>query len=98
MGKLPRACPFSGKACTECAVYRGRHRYGSLSKEPGRPTEEHGEYLQSGSPAPSVEFQALQEAAAQWAGTRSRKEGELTIRLRGIDVEKNEAFMKPLAS
>lgn len=27
MAKYKMICPFSGKACKECAVYRGRHYY-----------------------------------------------------------------------
>jgi hypothetical protein len=38
MSKTLMACPFSGKACMECAVYRGRHFHlcfakGDLRKE-----------------------------------------------------------------
>ena len=90
MGKEAPSCPFSNRACIECAVYRGRHRHLSLSKEHGRRAEKHGEYLQSGSPSSSLEFQALQKAAAPWAGTRGQRKGELKIRLRVIDVERNE--------
>jgi hypothetical protein len=27
MARVPISCPFSGKVCTECAIYRGRHFY-----------------------------------------------------------------------
>jgi hypothetical protein len=27
MAKISMTCPFSNKACVECAVYRGRHLY-----------------------------------------------------------------------
>jgi hypothetical protein len=27
MAKAKMICPFSGKACKECAIYRGRHYY-----------------------------------------------------------------------
>jgi hypothetical protein len=27
MAKTQMVCPFSGKACRECAIYRGRHYY-----------------------------------------------------------------------
>ena len=27
MAKKKMACPFSGKLCTDCAIYRGRHYY-----------------------------------------------------------------------
>ena len=33
MSKTARTCPFSEKACVECAVYRGRHLYLAIEKE-----------------------------------------------------------------
>ena len=33
MAKEDMICPFSGKLCKECALYRGRHYYLCFSKE-----------------------------------------------------------------
>ena len=33
MAKAEMICPFSGKLCKECAVYRGRHYYLCFSKK-----------------------------------------------------------------
>jgi hypothetical protein len=33
MEKMAMACPFSNKACTECALFRGRHHYLSFSQK-----------------------------------------------------------------
>ncbi len=49
MAKMKMLCPFTGKECRECAVYRGRHYYfcfrgkskaeiGGLVKPIARPT------------------------------------------------------------
>jgi hypothetical protein len=32
MAKISMTCPFSNKACMECAVYRGRHLYLCFTK------------------------------------------------------------------
>ena len=85
------ACPFSNKACTECAVYRGRHRYLSFPKQHRSLADEHKEYLESGNPSLSDELQALRVAAEPWAGKQVQGKGELKIRLKVIDVERNEA-------
>ena len=33
MEKTAMVCPFSNKACTECALFRGRHHYLNYSKQ-----------------------------------------------------------------
>ena len=33
MAKTEMICPFSGKLCKECAIYRGRHYYLCFSKK-----------------------------------------------------------------
>jgi hypothetical protein len=33
MAKIAMACPFSGKICRDCAVYRGSHYYLCFKKE-----------------------------------------------------------------
>jgi len=32
MARVAISCPFSGKVCTECAIYRGRHFYLCFAK------------------------------------------------------------------
>jgi hypothetical protein len=96
MEKTAMACPFSKRTCTECAVYRGRHRYLGLSKEHGRRTKGHRESSPSESPSLSGEFQALQKAAEPRTGKRGQRKDELRIRLRVIDVERNETRICPL--
>ena len=54
-----RACPFSNRACIECAVYRGRHQHLIFSKQRGENINEQEERPESGGPPLSVEFQAL---------------------------------------
>jgi hypothetical protein len=38
MAKVQMVCPFSKKACIECGVFRGRHRYICFAPELGGDT------------------------------------------------------------
>jgi hypothetical protein len=89
MTKAAMACPFSNKACTECALYRGRHHYLSFSK-PGRDCADDQEELGKTHLLPlSVQFQALKKSAEPWSG-KSIRTKEPEIRLKVIDMESGE--------
>ena len=83
-------CPFSNKACTECAVYRGRHRYLNFSKHERSLTNEFQGHTKSASPSLSVEFEDLREFAEPWAEKQTKGPCELKIRLKVIDVERDQ--------
>ena len=90
MQKPTMACPFSNKACTECAVYRGRHRYLNFPKQQRNLTDEHQEHTRSVSPSLSVEFEALRESVEPRAGKQTKGQCELKIRLKVVDAERNQ--------
>jgi len=47
-------CPFSGKLCKECALYRGRHYYLCFCKEYRGYLDEPGEAVVAVPPAPET--------------------------------------------
>jgi hypothetical protein len=89
VAKNATACPFSNRACTGCAVYRGRHQY-IISKQHRPLTDKQQGRPESGTPSLSAEFQALRKSAEPWTGKQGQKKGELKIRLKVIDVERKE--------
>jgi hypothetical protein len=91
MAKIAMACPFSNQLCTECAVYRGRHHYLSLSRQKeGASDQEKGHAQSRGLPF-SVEFQTLRNSSKTVDGRYSKTKMEPKIRLKVIDMESNAA-------
>jgi hypothetical protein len=77
-------CPFTHSLCAECALYRGRHRYLSLSKQDGadctNKIKEHD----------SVDSKALKNFVEPWASKSIQAKSEPMIRLKVIDMESGE--------
>lgn len=77
-------CPFTQKSCSECSIYRGRHRYLILPKQ----------YLDTTrrSKDPIADyFKALEKLSEPWADdASSRTKKDPQIRLKVIDVESGE--------
>jgi hypothetical protein len=53
MAKEDMICPFSGKLCRECALYRGRHYYLCFSKKYRGHLEKPGEAAKGTNPGTS---------------------------------------------
>jgi hypothetical protein len=54
MAKEKMLCPFSGKLCQECPLYRGRHYYLCFSKSYRGHLENAGETAEESNPAEPV--------------------------------------------
>jgi hypothetical protein len=96
MAKIAMTCPFSNKACVECAIYRGKHRYYlSISKEHQGSTGQQKDRAKSHVLAVSVEFQALRKSVRRYlalptfpsSGKHDEKRRNPDIKLKVIDVE-----------
>jgi hypothetical protein len=93
MAKTAGACPFSNKACTECGIYRGRHHHRSFTGRRQDCADRQKESTGSNVIPLSVEFRALREIVEPRVGKHRGIEGELKIRLKVIDVDRNETRM-----
>lgn len=75
-------CPFSHSVCTECGIYRGRHRYMTFSKQDterknGNGSKDHiADY-----------FRGMEELSNPWVDKSIKSKDELTIKLKLIDAE-----------
>jgi len=95
MTKISMTCPFSNKACRECPIYRGRHRYRSFSHQCQGSTDKATGWAKSAVTPPSIEFQALRKSVERYlvlptfpdTGKHSEKRGNPKIKLKVIDVE-----------
>ena len=89
------ACPFSNKPCTECPIYRGRHRYRGFSKQCQGPADKTKGRAKSGVLPSSIEFQDLRNSTEQClvlptfpsTGKYDENRGKPEIKLKVIDVE-----------
>jgi hypothetical protein len=90
MAKTATACPFSNKACTECGIYRGRHHHRSFSGRRQDCADKRKDSAKANVIPLSAEFRALKEIVEPCAGKRRGNKAELKIRLKVIDVERNE--------
>jgi hypothetical protein len=91
MSKAAMTCPFSNKACTECPIYRGRHRYRSFSHQCQDSTDKATERAKSAL-APSIEFETLKKSVERYlvlpTFPNTNKHNERPeIKLKVIDVE-----------
>jgi hypothetical protein len=87
MAKSPVRCPFNGKLCIECHLYRGRHYY--LCN-----CEHYRGYIKPGNKANaeikigSVDFKKIKGLLDPWSTTpNTADENELKIKLKLIDLE-----------
>ena len=69
MAKAKMICPFSGKACKKCAVYRGRHyylcfqpKYRGYVENPGNLSNTNGPDISGVSPASVLEMLSVPTA------------------------------------
>ena len=94
MENVAMICPFSNKGCTECAIYRGRHHYRSVSKRCQGSTHKSKSRAKSGVTSLSVEFQALKKSVKRYlvlptfpSTGEYEERGNPEIKLKVIDVE-----------
>lgn len=73
-------CPFTHSLCSECALYRGRHHYLTLSQQDQGCTDKREEH-------DSIDFKALKELLEPWISKGIHGKNELKIRLKVIDME-----------
>lgn len=73
-------CPFSQRDCTECAVYRGRHRYTVFTRHNDGTEDKIRDY-----------FQGMEALSDPWADKITKSEEELKIQIRLIDAESGKA-------
>jgi hypothetical protein len=79
-GCTPISCPFSHNVCTECGIYRGRHRYMVFSAD--------GDGRKNGSKDHIAEyFRAMEALSNPWADKDFKSKENLTISLKLIDAE-----------
>ena len=86
MATMTRACPFSNRVCTECALYRGRHHYLFPLSSPLNPALPPPN-LTGGDEELRNDFLALKEFPEPWTGKHHETEDEPKIRLKVIDME-----------
>jgi len=87
MAKTSMICPHTNNACTECAVYRGRHHYLSFAKQHRSSTDQQKVHCKSRVLPLPIEFQTLRESVEARAGIYTGTQKELKIRVKVIDVE-----------
>lgn len=73
-------CPFTRRACTECGVYRGRHRHIVLQ----------GRNAKKGDPIASY-FMAVDKYLDPWAGKATELNETPMITLRVVNMENRKA-------
>jgi len=80
-------CPFSNKACKECALFRGRHHYLSFSQKRRGFMDEQEEHGKSCASPLSDDFLTLSKSVEPWAGKYGQTKSEPAIRLKVVDME-----------
>ena len=89
MGKKT-LCPFTRKACMECALYRGRHCYLSCWSPAREPIEDSREGRGSGVLPQSVNLRCLRNPLKSRTSAETGLKREPKIRLRITDIETDE--------
>jgi hypothetical protein len=95
MAKISMTCPFSNKTCIECAIFRGKHHYLTISRQHHASTNQQKDHGKSRVLPLSVEFQALKNSVERYlvlptfpsTGKYNEKRGNPEIKLKVIDVE-----------
>lgn len=87
MAKTAIVCPFSNKACTECALFRGRHHYLSISKQHRGFIDEQEKQGKSCASILSVDFLTLSKSVGSRAGKYGQTKSPPAIRLKVVDME-----------
>lgn len=73
-------CPFTGRACTECGVYRGRHRHiVSAGHERVPAADSIAEY-----------FKAVARHLSPWTGESARMKEKPKITLKVVNMENRQ--------
>ena len=89
MAKTNTLCPFTRKACAECALYRGRHYYLNLCKQYEDYGGESKENAKSGVTRP-VGSSAIRNWVEPWGSKSRQPQADPEVRLKVIDIESGE--------
>ena len=90
MAKLPVRCPFNGRLCIECTLYRGRHYY-LCNCEHYRGYIKPNNKVKSDIQHETVDFTKIKGLLDPWSTTsNTADENELKIKLRLFDVENSK--------
>ena len=96
MAKLPVRCPFNGRLCIECTLYRGRHYYlCNCENYRGyiKPNNKINKEIQH----ETVDFEKIKDLLDPWSTTsNTADENELKIKLRLFDVENSKEAIPDL--
>lgn len=77
-------CPFSHRACTECGIYRGRHRYMAFRSHAGDGKGDSENAI-------AAYFKSMEKLSNPWDDQSTPLKERLTIRLTLIDAESGKA-------
>ena len=90
MAKLPVRCPFNGRLCIECTLYRGRHYY-LCNCEHYRGYIKPSNKVNTDIQCETVDFKKIKGLLDPWSTTsNTADENELKIKLRLFDVENSK--------
>ena len=90
MAKSPVRCPFNGKLCIECTLYRGRHYY-LCNCEHYRGYIKPNNKVNTDVQRESLDFNKIKGLLDPWSTTsNTADENELEIKLKLFDVENSK--------
>jgi hypothetical protein len=90
MAKSPVRCPFNGKLCIECTLYRGRHYY-LCNCEHYRGYIKPNNKVNTDIQPESLDFNKIKGLLDPWSTTsNTADENELEIKLKLFDVENSK--------
>jgi hypothetical protein len=90
MAKSPVRCPFNGKLCIECTLYRGRHYY-LCNCEHYRGYIKPNNKVNTDIQPESLDFNKIKGLLDPWSTTsNTADENELKIKLKLFDVENSK--------
>lgn len=86
MAKLPMRCPFNGKMCKECPIFRGRHFY-LCTNEHYRGYIKTVDKVESDKQTQHVDFNTIKKLCEPWSATGNELNTEPKIKLKVINKE-----------
>lgn len=88
MAKLPMRCPFNGKMCEECPLFRGRHYY-LCTNEHYRGYIKQAEKIETEKQPRHIDFNTMKKLCEPWSDDSKAKKinARLAIKLKVMDRE-----------
>ena len=87
MAKTPMRCPFNGKMCAECPLFRGRH-YFLCANANYRGYIKPNENIEPQKHPEKIDLKAIKRLCEPWSVGSNNTEGEPKIMLKVINKEK----------